>query len=180
MKKQCKLYAGIAIMAMTLSMTAAPFFTSDALAMDNTNKATTGMHDNDTVSMKGGYSVLGSNLIGMEVQNAQGEDVGEVEDIVLDSEGKVRYAAVSYGGFLGMGEDMYAVPMKAFTFKRDKDMFYDDVVLMLNVSAEQLKDQKGFDKDNWPNLDDENYRNELDARYDVNSAGVADQPAVKK
>lgn len=50
---------------------------------------------------------------------------------MIDSTGKVRYAAVSYGGFMGMGDKMYAVPMYAFTFKRVKDMFFDDVKLML-------------------------------------------------
>jgi sporulation protein YlmC with PRC-barrel domain len=43
--------------------------------------------------MKGGYSILGSKLIGMDVKNPQGENLGEVKDIIIDSTGKVRYAA---------------------------------------------------------------------------------------
>ncbi|MBF0205099.1 MAG: PRC-barrel domain-containing protein [Desulfamplus sp.] len=118
--------------------------------------------------MRGGYSILGSTFIGMEVENPQGESLGEVEDIMIDSTGNVRYAAVSYGGFMGIGERMYAVPMDAFSFKRDKDMFYDnDVTLILNVTQKQLKNEKGFDKKNWPNLEDENYRNDLDTHYNI-------------
>ncbi len=86
---------------------------------------------------------------------------------MIDSTGKVRYAAVSYGGFMGMGDKMYAVPMDAFIFKRDKDMFFDDVTLILNVTQEQLKDEKGFDNKNWPDLDDEGYRNDLNTRYNI-------------
>ena len=165
MKKQSKIYSGIAIMAMALTMTTAPFFAGDTLAMD---KTATGKYNNEEVTMKGGYSILGTKFIGMEVENAQGENLGEVKDIMLDSTGKVRYAAVSYGGFMGMGDKMYAVPMDAFTFKRDKDMFFDDVTLVLNITQDQLKDDTGFDNKNWPNLDDDTYRKNLDTRYNIN------------
>ncbi len=164
MKKQSQLYSGIAIMAMALTIFTAPFFATNTLAMD---KTAAGMQNNEG-TMKGGYSILGSKFIGMEVENPQGENLGEVKDIMLDSTGRVRYVAVSYGGFMGMGDKMYAVPMDAFTFKRDKDMFFDDVTLVLNVTQEQLKDEKGFDDKNWPNLDDETYRKDLDTRYNVN------------
>ena len=62
---------------------------------------------------------------------------------------------------------MYAVPLAAFTFKRDKDMFFDDVILILNVTQEQVKDLKGFDNKNWPDLNDDAYRNDLDTHYNV-------------
>ena len=93
--------------------------------------------------------------------------IGEVKDIMLDSSGRVRYVAVSYGGFMGMGDKMYTVPMAAFTFERDSDWFYDDTKLVLDVSKEQLKNDKGFDIKNWPNLDDEGYRKDLDKRYNI-------------
>lgn len=154
-------------MAITTMMATSPFFASDVQAMDKAKTTTMGMHNNEVVTMKGGYSILGSKFIGMKVENPQGENLGEVKDIMIDSTGRVRYAAVSYGGFMGMGDKMYAVPMNAFTFKRDKDMFFDDVTLILNVTQGQLKDEKGFDNKNWPNLDDENYRNDLDTRYNI-------------
>ena len=167
MKKHSKLYSVLAVMAMTTMMATSPFFASDVQASDKT-KTTTITQSNEVVTMKGGYSILGSNFIGLEVENPQGENLGAVKDIMIDSTGKVRYAAVSYGGFMGMGDKMYAVPMDAFTFKRDKDMFFDDVSLILNVTQEQIKDDKGFDNKNWPNLDDEGYRKDLDTRYNIN------------
>ena len=72
MKKQSKIYSGIAIMAMALTMATTPFVATDTLA---TNKTVAGMHTNEEVSMKGGYSILGSKFIGMEVENAQGENL---------------------------------------------------------------------------------------------------------
>lgn len=155
MKKHSKLYSALAVMAITTMMATSPCFAEKAQA------------NNEVGMMKGGYSILGSKLIGMGVENSQGENLGEVKDIMIDSTGKVRYAAVSYGGFMGMGEKMYAVPLDAFTFSREKDMFFDDVKLILDVTEDQLKDEKGFDNENWPNLDDEGYRNDLDTRYNV-------------
>jgi len=161
MKKHSKLYSALAVMAITTMIATSPCFA------DNEKTKTIGTHNDEVGTMKGGYSILGSKLIGMEVENPQGENLGEVKDIMIDSTGRVRYAAVSYGGFMGMGDKMYAVPLDAFTYKRDKDMFYDDVTLILNVTQEQLKDDMGFDNKNWPNLDDEGYRNDLNTRYKI-------------
>ncbi len=170
MKKQSKMYSALSIVALTAFMFASPVFATDAQTpvSSKTLQNNNATMDSKQGTMKGGYAILGSKFIGMEIENAQGENLGEVKDIMLDSKGRVRYAAVSYGGFMGMGDKMYAVPMEAFTFKRDKDMFYDDVKLILNVSEDQLKEDKGFDGKNWPNLEDDAYRKKLDTQYKVN------------
>jgi len=157
MKMHAKINSGLAAFVLISMMSMVP----SAQATDNKMA-------NEVVSMKGGYSILGSKFIGMNIENSKGDNLGEVKDIMIDSTGRVRYAAVSYGGFLGVGDKMYAVPMNAFTFKRDKDMFFDDVKLILNVSKDQLKNDKGFDHKNWPNLDDDNYRKQLDTQYNIN------------
>ncbi len=162
MKKQSKVYSALAVMAITTMMVASPCF-----ATDKEKTTTKDTQSKEVGTMKGGYSILGSKLIGMDVKNPQGENLGEIKDIVIDSTGKVRYAAISYGGFLGMGDNMYAVPLEAFTFERDEGWFYDDVVVILDVREDQLKDEEGFDDEKWPNLDDEGYRRDLDTRYNV-------------
>jgi sporulation protein YlmC with PRC-barrel domain len=162
MKKQSKVYSALAVMAITTMMVTSPCF-----ATDKEKTTTKGTQSKEVATMKGGYSILGSKLIGMDVKNPQGENLGEIKDIVIDSTGKVRYAAISYGGFLGMGDNMYAVPLEAFTFKRDEGWFYDDVIVILDVKEDQLKDEEGFNNENWPNLDDEGYRRDLDTRYNV-------------
>ena len=56
-----------------------------------------------------------SELIGMDVRNARGENLGDVKDVVVDTEnGRVAYAVVGIGGFLGIGEKLSAFPMSAF------------------------------------------------------------------
>jgi sporulation protein YlmC with PRC-barrel domain len=160
MKMHSKLYSVLAVMAITTMMATSPCFADTA-------KTTTDAQSGEVGTMNGGYSIIASKLIGMDVENPQGDNLGNVKDIVIDSTGKVRYVAVTYGGFMGMGEKKYAVPLEAFTFKRDEGMFYDDVIVILNVSEDQLKDEEGFDNDNWPNLDDEGYQKNLDTRYNV-------------
>ena len=55
-------------------------------------------------------------LIGQKVYNSAGEHLGDAEDIVIDAKtGKVAYAVLSFGGFLGMGEKLFAIPWSAFS-----------------------------------------------------------------
>lgn len=117
-----------------------------------------------------------SELIGTNIQNPAGESLGEIEDIVIDKEGKVRYAAVTYGGFLGLGDKLFAVPFEAFQVRidpdelDDDDIDSDDFVMVLNVTQQQLEGQQGFDQDNWPDMADPTMARELDNRYGVKRA----------
>jgi len=122
-----------------------------------------------------GANIRVSQLMGYNIQNSQGESVGEIQDIVIDGKsGKIRYAAVTYGGFLGMGNKLFAVPFEAFKVQvdpdevGDDDVDSDDYVLVLNVTQQQLEGQQGFDEDNWPNMADKQWARDLDKRYGVN------------
>jgi sporulation protein YlmC with PRC-barrel domain len=90
-----------------------------------------------------------SDLMDLDVRDAQGKPVGSVEDLVIDVEtGNVRYVAVAYGGFAGLGDKLFAIPLKQFKVKKDTD---DDVYfLSTNLSEEKLKNAPGFDEKNWP------------------------------
>jgi sporulation protein YlmC with PRC-barrel domain len=82
------------------------------------------------------------------VKNLKGEKIGEIEDLVIDKdEGVVAYGVLSFGGFLGIGEKLFAVPFNSLT--RTKD---DDVVVM-DVTKEQLERAPSFAKDSWPEFD---------------------------
>lgn len=64
-----------------------------------------------------------SVFVGTDVKNMEGEDLGTVKDFVWDSEGKVSFALVSHGGFLGFGEKKVAVPYRALTYDKEKQHF---------------------------------------------------------
>lgn len=103
-----------------------------------------------------------STLIGDKVTNAQNENLGKVEDLMVDLEsGRVAYCVLSFGGFLGMGEKLFAVPWRALTLDAEEHAF------VLNVTKERLKDAPGFDKDDWPDLTDRDLRSRIYGFYDV-------------
>jgi sporulation protein YlmC with PRC-barrel domain len=88
-------------------------------------------------------------LKGDAVRNAAGEDLGKIEDFMLDmGTGRVRYAVLSFGGVLGIGNKLFAVPPEALTIDTKNEC------LVLDADKESLQDAPGFDKDNWPNFAD--------------------------
>jgi sporulation protein YlmC with PRC-barrel domain len=101
-----------------------------------------------------------STLIGDSVKNPQGEDLGNLKEIMLDvNSGNIAYAVLSFGGFLGMGDKLFAIPWEAFTVNTEKEH------LVLNIDKERLKDAPGFDKDNWPKTPNSDYVNQVHSHY---------------
>ena len=69
-----------------------------------------------------------STLSGDHVQNAAGEDLGKVDEIMIDIvSGKVAYAVLSFGGFLRMGNKLFALPWSALSVDEDKKCFVLDI-----------------------------------------------------
>lgn len=91
-------------------------------------------------------SVLSATtMIGDEVVNAQGDDLGQIEELMIDTEhGQIAYAVLSFGGFLGLGDKLFAIPWQALSLDADNHQF------ILNVPKERLEKAPGFDKNDWP------------------------------
>ena len=108
-----------------------------------------------------GPEMMGANtLIGNDVYNHNAEDLGDIKEIMLDlRNGTVAYAVLSFGGFLGMGEKLFAVPWHALTLDTQNKRF------VLNVEKERLHNAPGFDKDKWPNMADQSWANEIHSYY---------------
>jgi sporulation protein YlmC with PRC-barrel domain len=109
------------------------------------------------------HMVKGNTFIGADVKNPQGENLGDIKDIVIDrASGRIAYAVVSFGGFLGLGEKLFAVPWGAFAQpKADKDTF------VLAVDKERLKNAPGFDHNNWPQMASREWVTSLYTYYNV-------------
>jgi sporulation protein YlmC with PRC-barrel domain len=96
--------------------------------------------------------MLASTLEGNDVTNRAGEKLGTVDEIMLDVPmGRVAYAVLSTGGFLGMGDRLFAIPWAALTLDTDNKCF------ILDVSKDRLEQAPGFDKDHWPSLADQSW-----------------------
>jgi hypothetical protein len=105
--------------------------------------------------------VLSSNtIIGGEVRNLRGEDLGKIEELMINlQDGSIAYAVVSFGGFLGIWDKLFVVPWKALSLRPAEKAFF------LDIPKEKLENAPGFDKDEWPNMADKDWVERIDKFY---------------
>lgn len=103
-----------------------------------------------------------NDIISLKVKNNQDQDLGKIETIMLHKiDGRVAYVVLSYGGFLGMGNKLFAIPWNVFSYDAAQDC------LILSLSEEKLKNSPGFDKDNWPDMSDHSWSNSIHMYYGI-------------
>ncbi len=103
-----------------------------------------------------------STLEGDRVRNQAGEDLGKVDEIMIDiPTGRVAYVVLSFGGTLGIGGKLFAVPWQVLQVDEDEKRF------ILNVDKRTLETAPGFDKDNWPDMADTTWAKGLYQHYGV-------------
>jgi sporulation protein YlmC with PRC-barrel domain len=101
-----------------------------------------------------------SALTGDPVYNTAGEKLGSLEDIVIDaSSGRIAYAVLSFGGILGIGDKLFAIPWGAMQLDVDNKR------ILFDVPKERLELAPGFDKNNWPDMADERWGAEIYGFY---------------
>jgi len=119
---------------------------SNTMASKSSSSATSNVHQ-----------MRASELIGKNVTNLKGEGLGEIKDLVVDTtNGKVQYAVTSFGGFLGMGDKLFAYPLEKFERMTERGK------LVLNVDKEKMKSAPGFEDKSWPNFSTAGHRGEVD------------------
>jgi len=103
-----------------------------------------------------------STLKNEKVVNAAGEDLGNIHDYMIDLDScRIAYCVLSFGGFLGMGDKLFAVPWQSMTLDTQRHRF------VLEVSKEKLKNSPGFDKDHWPGAGDREFQTRVYRYYGV-------------
>jgi len=130
-------------------MKSTTYVTRDTLSMYS--------HDNDGP----GPELMGADtLLGNDVYNGADEDLGDIKEFMIDmASGKVAYAVLSFGGILGMGDKLFAVPFSALKLDTANKRF------TLDVSKDAMKDAPGFDKDKWPRMADATWAHGVHAFY---------------
>lgn len=97
-------------------------------------------------------SLSASTITGDDVRNLDGDNLGHIEELVIDLDsGRVNYAVLSSGGFLGVGDKLFAIPWDLLTVDTDNKE------VVLDLSKETLENAPGFDKDNWPDIHDRSW-----------------------
>jgi sporulation protein YlmC with PRC-barrel domain len=101
-----------------------------------------------------------SSICSDHVRNAAGEDLGKIEELMMDLDsGRIAYAVLSFGGFLKMGNKLFAVPWQALKADTVNKQF------ILDVPRSVLENAPGFDKDNWPNMADPTFGADVYRHY---------------
>jgi sporulation protein YlmC with PRC-barrel domain len=107
-----------------------------------------------------GLVLSASSLKGDNVVNHQGEALGKIEEIMIDLDrGRIAYAVLSFGGFLGMGDKLFAIPWQAFSVDTVQKR------LVLDTKKELLEKATGFDKSDWPNMADPTWGSKVYGYY---------------
>ncbi|QJR15139.1 PRC-barrel domain-containing protein [Usitatibacter palustris] len=116
----------------------------------------------DDTSGPGPEVMSASTLEGDSVVNRQGETLGDISEIMIDvRSGTVAYAVLSCGGFLGIGDKLFAIPFSALTLDAERKCF------VLDINKERLEAAPGFNKDHWPAFANMAYATDLHTYYNV-------------
>ncbi|MEX2171837.1 MAG: PRC-barrel domain-containing protein [Pirellulales bacterium] len=134
---------------------------------------------------KGAHAMRLSEMTGLEVRNEADEVLGKIEDVVVDLKtGKIRYAAISMGGFLGIGDKLFAVPFESITFRthREDGVLVDTTerIAVVNINKETLENAQGFDNDKWPNMADRRWQELNDRPYRTGARTQPDDPVIDR
>lgn len=106
------------------------------------------------------------SLQGDRVINPRGEDLGEIQEIMLDvASGKIAYVVLSFGGVMGFGDKLFAIPWSALTLDADRRCF------ILDIDRERLKKAPGFDRHHWPSMADPGWSSEVHDYYNARPEG---------
>jgi len=106
-----------------------------------------------------------TNVTGYKVRNAAAEDLGKIEDIVLEDEGgRILYGIVSVGGFLHIGNRLIAIPWYRLRLEPDEKTF------LLNIDKETLENAPHFDRGTWPDMSQPDWQNRVNTYFAYNPA----------
>ena len=103
-----------------------------------------------------------STICGDTVVNGDGDNLGQIEELMIDLEsGRVAYAVLSFGGFLGIGDKLFAIPFEALELDAENHRF------VLDQPRERLEKAPGFDKSDWPDFADARFGKQVYGYYDI-------------
>ncbi len=104
-----------------------------------------------------------SELVGRNVTNAAGEKLGEIEDVMIDPvSGRIAYVVLEHGGFLGIGDDLFAVPWRAMTFVPG-----DEETVLLDIPEEKLENAPRFSREDETPLERREWVTSVHTYYGV-------------
>lgn len=129
--------------------------------MSYLDRDTFGIYRDRDIDDGPGPRLMGADtLMGEDVYNRMDEDLGDIKEIMIDMQsGRIAYAVLSFGGILGMGDKLFAVPWQSLELDTVNKRF------ILDISKERLESAPGFDKDRWPDMASAEFSTQIHSFY---------------
>lgn len=118
----------------------------------------------------GPFVMASDTLEGNKVVDPSGQEIGTIDHIMLDViGGRIAYAVLAMGGFLGIGEKLHALPWSALTLDTRRKCF------VLGVEKERIKASPGFDKEHWPTMANSEWATSIHEYYGISPYWESDR-----
>ncbi|RJR33414.1 MAG: PRC-barrel domain containing protein [Desulfobacteraceae bacterium] len=114
-----------------------------------------------------------SELMDKKVKNQQGQDLGQIEDLVVAKDGRISYIILSQGGVLGIGDKLTPIPFKNAQFDEQQD-----AVILSNIDKQKLENAPTISQGDWERLSDPGFERELFSYYGQQSGRETMQPGM--
>lgn len=106
--------------------------------------------------------IAGGKVAGTNVVNTNGDNIGEIHDVMIDKQsGKVAYAVMSFGGFLGIGQDYHPLPWALLKYDANRGGY------VVNITKAQLEGSPRYGEDADLDWSDRDYESQLHRYYGV-------------
>jgi sporulation protein YlmC with PRC-barrel domain len=134
--------------------------TGPAATLDRLNKQPRTLKGDKFMTNAQKLTLSASSLNGNSARNRKGENIGNLKDIMVDVDsGKITYGVLDFGGFLGIGNKLFAVPWSAI----DVDTKNEEMII--DVDKKTLENAEGFDQNKWPDFSDRKFETRLHETY---------------
>lgn len=99
---------------------------------------------------------------GTKVVNRDGDDLGEIDNVMIEKQtGQASYAVMSFGGFLGIGEQFHPVPWDALDYDPEKEAY------VVDIPKQQLENAPYYPPGEEPDWNDRAYNERVYAHYGI-------------
>ena len=119
------------------------------------------------IEIKGSKRV--SEILKTTVENGRGEKLGTIQDLMLGVDGRVKYAILSHGGFLGIGDVLIPIPFDALTTNVQKG------TAVLDIDKQTLEKALNFESKTWPEFTAAEWEEKIDRYFAAYAAGASHQ-----
>jgi hypothetical protein len=107
-----------------------------------------------------------SELLKTKVENLHGEKLGTIQDLMVGTNGSLKYAILSHGGFLGIGDVLIPIPFDALMTGREKE------TAVLDIDKETLEKALNFESKTWPDFTAAEWEEKIDRYFAAYAAGA--------